>query len=40
MQAAFKKIGLAGRSRRQRGFTMVLRELLALLEARGFEVVL
>lgn len=39
MQATFKKIGLAGRSR-QRGLIDVLRILLELLEARGLEVVL
>jgi NAD+ kinase len=39
MQATFKKIGLAGRSR-QRGLMDVLRILLELLEARGLEVVL
>jgi NAD+ kinase len=39
MPASFKKIGLAGRSR-QRGLTGVLRELIALLQARGLDVVL
>lgn len=39
MQVAFKKIGLAGRSR-QRGLTRVLRELTELLQARGLEVLL
>tara|TARA_R110002073_G_scaffold206662_3_gene366388 strand:+ start:913 stop:1797 length:885 start_codon:yes stop_codon:yes gene_type:complete len=39
MQASFKKIGLAGRSR-QRGLTDVLRFLLAQLEAADLEVVL
>ncbi|MEZ5572462.1 MAG: NAD(+) kinase [Halioglobus sp.] len=39
MQAAFRNIGLAGRSR-QRGLTTVLRELLALLQARGLNVLL
>jgi NAD+ kinase len=39
MQASFKKIGLAGRSR-QRGVADVLRQLLELLQARGLEVVL
>lgn len=39
MRAAFKKIGLAGRSR-QRGQTGVLLELIALLQARGLDVVL
>ncbi len=39
MQASFNKIGLAGRSR-QRGQTGVVRELIALLEGRGLEVVL
>jgi NAD+ kinase len=39
MQASFKKIGLAGRSR-QRGLTGVLRQLLELLDARGLQVLL
>jgi NAD+ kinase len=39
MQASFRKIGLAGRSR-QRGLTGVLRQLLELLQARGLDVVL
>ena len=39
MQAIFKKIGLAGRSR-QRGLTSVLRQLLELLESRDLEVIL
>jgi NAD+ kinase len=39
MQASFKKIGLAGRSR-QRGLTGVLRQLLELLQPLGLEVVL
>jgi NAD+ kinase len=39
MRTSFKKIGLAGRSR-QRGQTDVLRELIALLQARGLDVVL
>lgn len=39
MQASFKKIGLAGRSR-QRGQKDVLKELIALLKARGLDVML
>jgi len=39
MQASFRKIGLAGRSR-QRGLTRVLRELVELLESRGLDVIL
>ncbi|MCB1705517.1 MAG: NAD(+) kinase [Halioglobus sp.] len=39
MQASFKTIGLAGRSR-QRGQTGVLRDLIGLLEARGLDVIL
>lgn len=39
MQATFKKIGLAGRSR-QRGLAEVLRQLLDLLQERGLDVVL
>jgi NAD+ kinase len=39
MAASFRKIGLAGRSR-QRGLTGVVRELVALLESRGLEVIL
>ena len=39
MQASFKKIGLVGRSQ-QSGLREVLQQLLALLQARGLEVVL
>jgi NAD+ kinase len=39
MQATFNRIGVVGRSQ-QRGLEDVLRQLLALLEARGLEVVL